>query len=186
VIPALDAATGLLPVGRHVCTTADVEAAFVSAPKFAASVTRSSIWVDWQQSVAVLQSAVMVHAVWIGGSFTTAKVDPQDIDVTFLISAEDYAQRQPQDLRVVSQFMGAGQLKTAMGLQVDSFIVGWVGVPQPLPPGRDAAQDQYYWARGHWDDWWQRSRIAPAGAPPGVADASPRRGYLEVLFSVYP
>jgi hypothetical protein len=29
----------------------------------------------------VLQSAVTVHAAWIGGSFTTSKLDPEDIDV---------------------------------------------------------------------------------------------------------
>jgi hypothetical protein len=186
VIPALDPATGLLPVGRHVCTMAEVEAAFVSAPKFAASVTRPSIWADWQQAVAVLQSAVVVHAAWIGGSFTTDKVDPQDIDVTFLISVEDYAHRQPQDQRVVSPFTNAGQVKAVMRLQVDSFVVGWMAIPQPLPPGRDGVQDFYYRARGYWDDWWQRCRIAPAGTPPSATDASPRRGYLEVLFSDYP
>ena len=182
VIPALDPATGLLPVGRHACTEAEVEAMFVSAPQFAASPTRADVWAHWKLAVGVLQASALVHAAWIGGSFSTAKPDPADIDVTFIVNRADYRLRPPQDQQVVSAF--DGQLSAvAPALEVDSYLIGWEcclfarGVPH---------HETYFADRGYWDDWWQRSRTGPKGTPPVPADARPRRGYLEVLFSDYP
>lgn len=179
VIPALDPTTGMLPVGRHPCSEAEFEARFVSDAAFASSTTRRDLWDDWQQALQLLQGAVTVHAAWLGGSFTTSKLDPDDIDVTFLINVEDYKRRQPQDQQMVSTFAAVGQVKAVLGLRLDSYVIGWESVPNPQQAGRNGDGDAYYWARGHWDDWWQRCR--------GVtADPAPRRGYLEVLFSDYP
>jgi hypothetical protein len=185
VIPELDPVTGLLPLGRHVCAEAEVEAVFVSASRFAASLTRRDVWNEWQQAAQLLQGAVVVHAAWLGGSFTTSKIDPGDIDVTFIFDADDYTQRQTQDQQVVSLFSTA-QVKAVLGLRVDSYAIPWTSIPQPQSYGRNQIHDQYYWARGYWDDWWQRHQLGGKGSPPVLADASPRRGYLEVLFGGYP
>ena len=185
VVPARDPASGLLPLGRHVCSESEVEAAFVSAAEFAASPTRADIWRDWQQGVRLLRTAVTVHAAWLGGSFTTSKVDPADLDVTFVINGADMRTRSLPEQKIITLF-GTSQVKAALGLQLDSYAVPWESIPQPQNAGLNGFGDPYYWARGHWDDWWQRRRLSPRTTPPGPADTSPRRGYLEVPFSDYP
>lgn len=186
VIPALDPATGLLPVGRHACSESELERRFVSAPDFASSITRRDIWQHWEQARQLLQAAVTVHAAWLGGSFTTSKIDPDDIDVTFLINADDYRSRPPPDQQVVNLFNTGNHVKAVLGLNVDSYVIPWEPIPQVQPFGWNLIQDQYYWARGYWDDWWQRHQVSGKGSPPVPADATPRRGYLEVLLSDYP
>jgi hypothetical protein len=185
VIPALDPATGLLPLGRHRCSESEVEAAFVSAAEFATSPTRPEIWRDWEAALQLLRAAVTVHAAWLGGSFTTAKIDPEDLDVTFLVNGEDFRGRSPQDRQIVALFTYGSRVKTVLGIKLDTYLIPWECIPQPQP-GADGVQDQYFWARGHWDDWWQRQRLTPKGTPPTPADALPRRGYLEVSLSDYP
>ena len=182
VIPALEPTTGLLPVGRYTCAGQEVEDCFVTAAQFSASGTRGDIWGDWQIAQQFLQQSVIVHAAWLGGSFTTAKVDPDDIDVTFVVSADDYSARPPQDQQVVDLFNTPGHVKAVLGLKVDSYVLPWHRIPAlPTMP----VHLEYYRARGYWDDWWQRSPIAGKGNPPTPADAVPRRGYLEVLLSGY-
>ena len=129
MIPALDPATGWLPLGRHPCTQGEIEAAFVTAPEFSTSPTRPQIWRDWLTGLQVLQRAVLVHGAWLGGSFTTSKVDPEDLDVTFLINGEDMRGRTPQEQTVITLF-GSSQVK-ALGLRLDTYAIAREGVPLP-------------------------------------------------------
>src|SRR5690348_12510706 len=96
-VPPLHPVTGLLPLGRHHCTSSDIERAFVADASFSASTTRRAIWDDWQQAVALLESTVTVHAAWLGGSFTSAVIDPADIDVTFIVNGDDFRSRTPAE-----------------------------------------------------------------------------------------
>jgi hypothetical protein len=186
VLPSLDASTGLLPLGRHVSTADEVEAMFVSGDAFSESVTRHQIWSDWNDALTLLQSAVTVHAVWIGGSFTTSKVDPGDIDVLYIVNANTVRGLQgEQEKKIVTIFNTPGQVKSEFDLNVDTYLLFWECVPFPLPPGMNGFQDQYYRARGYWDDWWQRVQQGPKGSPPVPEDTVPRRGYLEVPVSDY-
>jgi hypothetical protein len=184
VIPPFDPATGLLPLGRHVCSADEVEIAFVKDISFFGSATRLAIWNDWNDALATLQSVVTVHAAWIGGSFTTSKLDPGDIDVTFIINGADMQQRSTPEQRTITLFDGNHQVEAVLGLKVDSYVIPWECLPVPAM-GMSYVQDVYFWARGYWDDWWQRARQTPKGSPPVPADALPRRGYLEVLVSDY-
>jgi hypothetical protein len=185
VLPPLDPSTGSLPLGRYVCTAAEIEEMFVTGEVFFDSISRPQIWSDWNEALAVLQSAVTVHAVWIGGSFTTAKVDPGDIDVTYVVSASQIRGLGQEELKVVGIFNTKDAVKQQLGLNVDTFLLPWECVTSPVDPGSDGLQDLYYWIRGHWDDWWQRERQGPKEAPPEPADAVLRRGYLEVPVSDY-
>jgi hypothetical protein len=188
VIPLLDKTTGFLPPGRHVCTADEVEEVFVRGEAFSGSASRSKIWSDWNDALALLQSAVTVHAVWIGGSFTTAKLDPEDIDVTYIVNANEVRGLQGKDeLNIIGIFNTPGRVKSELRLDVDNFLIWWEYIPSPiaLNPSQLRLQDLYYWARGHWDDWWQRARQGPKDSPPTVLDAVPRRGYLEVPVSDY-
>jgi Family of unknown function (DUF6932) len=184
VIPPLDAGTGLLPLGRHVCAESEVEARFVSAPEFVSSTTRQGIWQDWQSAVGLLRTVVAVHAAWLGGSFTTSKTDPGDIDATFLINGDGLDGRSLADRTVASLFID-GRVKAQIGLNIDSYAMLWRPIPQPMPFLVNRIHDQYYWARGYWDDWWQRHQVGGKGRPPQPEDAVPRRGYLEVSLSDY-
>jgi hypothetical protein len=186
VLPLLDKTTGFLPLGRHVCTAAEVEAMFVEDDAFAESTSRSAVWSDWNDALTVLRSAVTVHAAWIGGSFTTSKMDPGDIDVAYIINANDVRNLQgEQEKKIVNIFNTPGQVKSELALNVDSYLIFWECAPSPLPPGLNGFQDRYYWARGYWDDWWQRVQQGPKSSLPVPADTVPRRGYLEVPVSDY-
>jgi hypothetical protein len=188
VPPSLDTSTGLLPLGRHICTATEVEDTFVKGSAFADSATRPGLWRDWTDALALLQSAVTVHAVWIGGSFTTAKLDPGDIDVTYIVNANEIRGLQGEDeLDIVGIFNTPGRVKSDLKLNVDNFLIWWECIPAPigLNPSQLRLQDLYYWARGHWDDWWQRARQGPKDSPPNASDTVPRRGYLEVRVSDY-
>jgi hypothetical protein len=186
VLPSLDTSTGLLPVGRHVCAADEVESMFVSDAAFSESVSRRQIWSDWTDALALLQSAVPVHAVWIGGSFTTSKLDPGDIDVLYVVNAEAVRALQgEQETKIVNIFNTPGQVKAELALNVDTYLLFWECIQFPLPYGMNVFQDQHYRTRGYWDDWWQRVQQGPKGSPPVPADTVPRRGYLEVPVSDY-
>lgn len=184
MLPLLDPATGLLPLGRHVCSADEVEIAFVKDISFFGSATRSAIWRDWNDALATLRSAVTVHAAWLGGSFTTSKLDAKDIDVTFVINGEDARQRSAPEQQIITLFTNQGQVKSVLSLNVDSYILPWECLADPAQ-GTNPFQGLYYPTRGYWDDWWQRARQTPKGSPPVPEDAVPRRGYLEVPLSDY-
>ena len=159
---------------------------FVKHIAFSKSASRSQIWSDWNDALAVLQSAVTVHAVWIGGSFTTSKLDPGDIDAAYIVNADEIRRLQgEEEMNIIGIFSTPGRVQSDLGLNVDSFLIPWECVPSPIPPGHDGLQDLYFWARGHWDDWWQRERQGSKASPPGLQDAVARRGYLEVPVSDY-
>ena len=84
---------------------------FVRDAAFSESVSRRQIWSDWNDALAVLQSAVTVHAVWIGGSFTTSKVDPGDIDVLYIVNADAVRSLQgTQETKIVTIFNTPGRV----------------------------------------------------------------------------
>ena len=182
----------LLP-GRYLTTEADLHAAFVDAPAFRGSKTRARIWRDWEAARALLTGSVLVHSAWISGSFLTTKVDPGDIDVTFVVSGEDRATRPVGDQQVIESFiqrvrspLGAGAgVVPAHGLKVDSYIIDW-SPHQPTGTGKLTPSHQRYAVeRGYWDDWWSRKRLSPKGSVPVRGDAIPQRGYVEVIFNAY-
>jgi hypothetical protein len=130
VIPPLNPTTGLLPQGRHVCSAAEVEDMFVKDSVFPGSSTRSKIWNDWNDGLALLQSAVPVHAVWIGGSFTTSKLDPGDIDVTYVANAEQARLQQGvQEQKTINTFSTPGSVKAT--LQLDTTVSSSSGNVSP-------------------------------------------------------
>lgn len=180
--------TGVLPAGRHRVTEGEVRTAFVDASAFAASTTRGALWSDWTTGVALLRSAVVVHAAWIAGSFVTSALDPADIDVLFIVSAEDFAQRPPEDRQVVESFTAfvrgpLGNPIRAHGLRLDSYTLDWW--PRVSHEVRGVSEQTYLVDRGYWDDWWSRNRITPKPGPYQRHDALPTRGYLEVTFDDY-
>lgn len=77
MIPAFEDGASSLVVGRYLTTVEEVRERFVTDDRFTGSTTRASIWDEWEQATAVLREAVPVAQVWLAGSFTTTKLDPQ-------------------------------------------------------------------------------------------------------------
>lgn len=182
--------TGTLPLGRYLCTEDEIEAAFVLDEAFAASTSRRGCFDDWLKAKAMLDAlapagSTLVEGAWVGGSFTTDKMDPDDFDCLFLISQEAFAALPSNNARnKVKEFNKKGRLRQKTGLRVDTFIM--VRRPVALPwmgGGIDPAHGDYFGLRGAWDDWWLRKRTSTdKDALPAEAEAHPARGYLEVIW----
>jgi hypothetical protein len=181
-IPDLSA-TGLLPLGRYECVESEIEARFVCEARFTPSTSRVGIWRDFKAARVALEAIVPVLAVWLGGSFLTAKLDPDDIDALFLVDERVYPRLSPRDRVWVTAFSTKNALKSWTGWRVDSFVLPWAPFPEPAPTRPDQAS--YYLFRGYWDDWWQRVQVSVPGTPSLPADSIPQRGYLEVTYRDY-
>lgn len=155
---------GVLPVGRYKCSLEEVEARFCGA---GSSLQRQGVWADFLKLTAILRSVAHAPAAWLGGSFTTAKADPGDVDVLYLVDlvADHPSAHQILDL-VTSR---------THGLRVDSYVLGYQ--PDDAP---DVASSRYLPLRGYWDDWWGRYRD-----PDPSVNRLTRRGYLEVTLDGY-
>ncbi|GMA96916.1 hypothetical protein GCM10025881_37400 [Pseudolysinimonas kribbensis] len=171
MIPVIPAGQDVLDLGRHPTTLAEIESRFVTDPQFAASTTRAKIWSDWLNATAFLRSVVPVSAAWIGGSFTTTKLDPDDVDSLYIVDDATLALAKvdPTKNRVLGQFAGGKLVRAATGLQVDTYLCAWRQVVDPAR--RNGLDKSYYEDRGHWDDWWQRRRMVSKTAPLTRADA---------------
>lgn len=155
-----------------------VQAQFVDHQDVADSLTRAMIWSDFQRATGKLREVIPVCAIWIGGSFVSAKVDPSDIDVIYIVSAHGYAQLQDDKARRrVALFSKAGELK-AKGIRVDSYVLNWTPIAEPHPD--NPAHTPYLKWRGYWDDFLQRHTL-DKNQPLDRLSSVPARGYLEVI-----
>lgn len=181
MIPALEP-SGLLPLGRYPATRREITQRFVDAPEFAASGTRREVWTHWLEATDRLRTLLPVCAAWLGGSFLTARQDPDDVDAVYLIDTREAFQlrvRDPDGARVLAVFAMGDELRKRSGLRVDTFVLEWPLLPGPVPNALFG--QQYLASRGYWDDFWQRTRTGAKGTL-DPADALPRRGYVEVIL----
>lgn len=183
-VPTLTSA-GLLPLGRFGCTVPELETRFVTAAEYAQSVTRGDIFEDFIAVKGVFESysPSLVESIWVGGSFTTSKIDPSDIDCLFILNEAAFVALPSNTKRArVMQLGVKDYVKNKLALDVESFVLVRSVIANPWEShgiSREAAK--YTEVRGAWDDWWLRTRTSTdPTAPPTAADAEPIRGYLEV------
>lgn len=179
MLPGLDTRTGALPLGRFGVTLDEIKRDFVDADRFSNSITRKQIWQDFWSATAGLRSVVPVISVWVGGSFLTDKLDPDDIDLVYW--CQDTLVNQvsdPQD-RELLQLFATNQVRAKTGLRVDTRYCQWYLFPE-ADRSTCLEHQQYVYQRGFWDDFWMRRRTGAKGDPPQLADALPKRGYFEV------
>lgn len=185
-IPPFDPATGHLPPGRYRTTLPEIHERFVRAPEFQLSSTREEIWTgftNYLQAWKVSQAAIgqdVLKVVWVGGSFTSSKLDPDDIDISPV-----YSETIVDDLHGT---LGMKSLKKLIGnrtsitkkYRVEPFPIPWRSLESTLNSAALSGADQAYLAkRGGLDDWWQRVRPpGPKSAPIAPVEVA-ARGYLE-------
>lgn len=178
---------GHLPRGRFPCDLDELETLFVDAPQYAASATRGPVFEEFLSAVELLRafSGDLIEGVWIGGSFVTGKLDPDDIDCLFVLSGPAFDSLPSNAQRgKVERFNRKGYLRDKHGLRVESFLL--IRTPFANPWHRGGVHPEaapYAQVRGAWDDWWLRTRTGESqDDEPLVEDAEPRRGYLEVTL----
>ncbi|GAA2580417.1 MULTISPECIES: DUF6932 family protein [Streptomyces] len=169
------AANGFLPLGRYSLSVGEAEDMLVLAPEFLGSDTRWALWdglnkylepfFALEDSYAdALDGRTLIHRLWLGGSFVSAKTDPRNIDATLLIDvgAERAVRGRPGSKWLTTAFQSRAHMLRKFG--VSPVRVGY------RPVGR-----------GVWDDWWQRCRLpGHTDRSPSHESAAPARGYLEV------
>lgn len=185
-VPSLTA-EGFLPRGRFPCTLEELEDEFVDHERFRDSSSRDEIFGHFLSAVELLNSfdSSLIENVWVGGSFVTDRIDPDDIDCLFVLSGPVYDALPSNNKRnQVKQFNRKGWLRERYGLRVESFLLVRVPFANPWDRGGvhvDAAP--YAQVRGAWDDWWLRTRTGEtADEEPRIESAEPRRGYMEVTL----
>lgn len=170
------AESGELPRGRFCTDPDEVEQVLVKADQFTGSGTRSQVWSDFLDVVALVKrKRVRVPAAFISGSFVSTKLDPSDVDTSIIVDVSRVTN--PATYQAVLQI--ARQTKHNQ-LRVDAFLIPW------SPDGSQAgAHPDYPAHRGIWDGFWQRSVPKSDRSPMMRSHAMPKRGYLEVLLDGY-
>ncbi|MFD4857806.1 DUF6932 family protein [Streptomyces atratus] len=184
---------GLLPPGRFSVTMEEAEDLLVRSPAFECSSSRTTLWKGFEQYLnrfgvledsypQKLQGRPLIHRVWLGGSFVSAKPEPRNIDATMFIdvTAEMAVKGNPGSKWLTEAFKSRDQILRRFG--VSPLRVGYRPVASVFDMQSIVEDDRtYFMQRGIWDDWWQRCRL-PDGRDPAPTEASavPVRGYLEV------
>lgn len=186
-------ASGYPPLGRFSVSFNEAESLLVSAPKFADSSTRATLWdglhsyldrfLTLEDTYAeALDGLTLVHSLWLGGSFVSTKLDPGNIDATLLIDvrAERAVRGRPGSKWLTDAFKSWDSIRRKYG--VSPVRVGYQPVGHVFRLEHMTAEERtYFMQRGVWDDWWQRCRLpGQADRFPSAASAVPARGYLEV------
>ncbi|PPF83779.1 hypothetical protein C5E07_09810 [Pseudoclavibacter sp. RFBJ3] len=180
-------AEGFLPVGRFPSTIDSLEGAFVDAERFTESSTRGPIFEDFLGAIDIISAfgEGLIESLWVGGSFVTDKLDPDDIDCLFVLNQEAFDAISSNGKRTkLRKFNKKNYMRETTGLRVESFLMVRLPFAQPwLSGGVHPDVQTYTQLRGAWDDWWLRTRTGEtADEPPRIESAHPRRGYLEVTL----
>lgn len=187
MIPEFNDETGTLPLGRYRATVPEIEDRFVTDEAWDDSSTRQEVFDHWLKAKGMLDDldARLVECAWLAGSFVSSKMDPDDMDCLFILSADVFDGLPSNSARRrVLEFNKKDRIRDKTGLRVEPFVM--VRRVHPNPWAREggtvnegAAKD--LGIRGAWDDWWQRMRqTQDKDAAPTLEDASLVRGYLEV------
>jgi hypothetical protein len=152
------------PPGRWTCSRAQFEAEFMIGRAPIRRRLVEDLDTYWNQQT---RHGLAVLSYWIGGSFVSDKAQPGDIDVTAIIDGAASVPDKSAADWINPRRRWKTQIHPEVGrlLLVDAF--GLIKYPDRHPRLPD-----YHRLRGHWDDWWQRSRATGEALT---------RGYVEVV-----
>ncbi|MDC5696461.1 hypothetical protein OO014_04265 [Intrasporangium calvum] len=190
----LDDGAQFPPPGRVRVSLDEAKAVLVHHPKFQRSRTRAKIWDGleryWatflrvqEMNAPVLGDRDIVQAMWLGGSFVSSKLDPNNLDLSVLLDGEsrDAIKGKPGSGWITGAFQ-----RESIGREylLSPLEVPYRPVVSPFKTNELTPTDyRYLSARGAWDDWWQRCRtpgVTPGG--PTVDTVKTVRGYVEVTL----
>lgn len=182
-LPAFDPVTGYLPPGRFPMTWDEVEDRLVSADRFGQSTSRQDLYSQLEVHRSLVELATgAIGRLWLAGSFVSAKADPGDIDVTYLIPPDAY-DRVDADPDTADQLdnLGTRDWCVLNDMWIDAYVLR---LPETMTfrdlgvTGAMAKGDHEVFRRlGIYDEIWQRCREGTNNVPAGT-----RRGYVEVLL----
>ncbi|MFF0409918.1 DUF6932 family protein [Kitasatospora sp. NPDC004745] len=185
---------GFLSPGRYRVDPETAERLLVSDARFEGSRTRRQLWDGLESYLSrffeledrhrdAVGSLSLVHALWLGGSYVSTKLDPQNIDLTVLI--DERAVASMHGLAGTRWLTSAFSRKARLAeFGVSPLRVGYRPIASVFRAEQlEPSEQEYLRERGAWDDWWQRCRIDGVDkTEPTVESAAPRRGYLEVTL----
>ncbi|MFF9329459.1 DUF6932 family protein [Streptomyces sp. NPDC014776] len=177
-LPSLDPATGLLPPGRYAATLDELYSTLVVST---GSAIRREIWEEWSTHRTMVETQVgEISRMWVGGSFVSNKLDPSDVDVTYLVSAHHYDALDQETLVDLDDLTDAGWCAD-VGMRVDALILRLpkrLPVSQMAPRLLDRETSESFRDLGLYDEVCQAIKPPAAHSVPSEL----RRGYVEVLL----
>ncbi|MBP2523597.1 MULTISPECIES: DUF6932 family protein [unclassified Rhodococcus (in: high G+C Gram-positive bacteria)] len=191
MIPNLDPTSGHLPPGRFRCTLPEIEQRFVDDAQFATSKRRRMLFDqlltylrDWELALDVVSAPGVLKQIWIAGSFASAKIDPEDIDVSPILDGPLLREiRGVPGVRRIQRLQGEHRERIAKEYGVEPFPFTWWPVTTLRRDKVDNLAIDYIATRGLMDDFWQRTRSTDVKTGLTVDTAHARRGYLEVVVA---
>lgn len=191
----LTAVHGEFPApGRTQATFGEAKDLLVGDGAFASSSTRSDLWDGLERYLVrffdleerhqdVLAGRDLVRCLWLGGSYVSSRVDPNNIDVTVCIddAARLMLRGRPGSKWLAKAFSREERRKE---FGVSPLELRYRPVVSVFRSRVTDAEDQRYLQdRGSWDEWWQRCRDPQANTgEPTLGTVEARRGYLEVTL----
>ncbi|WP_432096017.1 DUF6932 family protein [Streptomyces sp. bgisy100] len=160
--------------GRYPMAWDELESSLVQAAAFRESSTRTGLWAELVQHKALVECKFgSVSRIWLAGSFVSSKLDPSDVDVTYLVDARVHGSVTEQDDIADLANLSDRDWCVKHGMRIDAYILSLsattdfdsLGVTGAMAPG-DA---EVFQELGLYDEIWQRCRVK-----------GQRRGYLEV------
>ncbi|MFD3416763.1 DUF6932 family protein [Streptomyces decoyicus] len=162
------------PPGRYPMVWDELESSLVQAPAFQGSSTRSALWTELVAHRVMVECKFgSVSRIWLAGSFVSGKLDPSDIDVSYLVDARVHgAVTEQEDIADLGNLTDR-EWCVKHGMRIDASILRLpattdfksLGVTGAMAPG----DTEVFQMLGLYDEIWQRCR-----------DEGHRRGYVEV------
>lgn len=151
-----DESDPLLPAGVHVTALDEVRALCVEAESFAGSPNRAHLFRTLAERISELRSVRVIGALWINGSFLTAKLDPRDVDVCLRIQHTAYDNGSPAQIAAIDTLLSD---ETFARDRIDGYLL--VEYPANHPNHDLGAENLRYWLHQ-----FGKSR---SGVPKGIA-----------------
>lgn len=108
----------LLPAGIHDVALSDVDNHFLSS--FPSSKTRKNLISGLTQFTLALSQFGIRYELWIDGSFTTEKLDPNDIDLVVFLSSQEVNSLSGNQQTTLAQLLDRHTAKQNFGC--DAFV----------------------------------------------------------------
>ncbi|MFD4573473.1 DUF6932 family protein [Streptomyces sp. NPDC058417] len=177
-LPAVDPTTGLLPPGRYAASLDELYTTLVIST---GSAVRREIWEEWTTHHRLVETQVgQVTRMWVGGSFVSSKPEPNDVDVTYLVSADAYDALDRETLTDLADLTDAAWC-VEQGMRVDSLLLR---LPKRLPVSQMAPRLLDQKTSASFRDLGLYDEVSQAIKPLSVhsVPSELRRGYVEVLL----